>query len=110
MQILIEIVITFVGLYLVFEAYKMKKHNKVSNFVVPQASLNTCKDIPGLANYLWWKLLVFAFILTAVGVIRLIDATIYDIGKWNWAVGLVAIIAFCVFYKLMQDGKTKYCG
>ena len=53
---------------------------------------------------------MFALILTAVGVIRLIDATVYDIGKWNMIVGLVAIVAFCVFYKQMQDGKTKYCG
>ena len=110
MQILIEIVITFVGLYLVLEAYKMKNHNRVSNFFIHQPSLNSCKDIPVLANYLWWKLLVFALILTAVGVIRLIDATVYDIGKWNMIVGLVAIVAFCVFYKQMQDGKTKYCG
>ena len=88
----------------------MKKHNKVSNFVIPQANLDTCRDIQGLSKFLWWKLLVFALILTAVGIIRLIDATVYDIGKWNMIVGLVAIVAFCVFYKQMQDGKTKYCG
>ena len=110
MQIIIELIITIVGLYLLLEAYKMKKHNKVSNFVIPEASLNTCRDMKGLSDFLFPKLLTFGIILTIVGVIRLIDATVYDIGNWNLIVGLIAIVAFCVFYKQMQDGKTKYCG
>lgn len=108
-MLIMDIVITIFGIYLIYVALQMKKTKKVNSFIVAEEVLKKCKKQSDFAEYLYPKMLIFASVLTITGGIRIVDDVIYDIGYVAYAVAAIALIAFLLFFKQLTDGKNKYC-
>lgn len=108
-MLIMDIVITVLGSYLIYIALKMKKNKKVDRLVVAEEMLRMCKDEAGFAEYLSQKMLVFSVVLVITGVLLAIHEAVFSLGVIFYVVTAVAIIAFLWFYKSLADGRNKFC-
>lgn len=108
-MLIMDVIIVFLGIYLIHIALKMKKTKKIDRFVVAEEVMRMCKDESGFAEFLSKKMLIFACVLTGAGIIMAIHETVYNLGYGFYVVAAIAVIVFLWFYKSLMDGKNKYC-
>lgn len=106
---IIDIITVILGIYLLFLSLRMKKTKKVENFVVDAQTLKRCKNEAEFAEYLSVRQMIFSVIMIIGGAIMALGESVIDLGKWNYLVYGIVIIAFLVFYKQLTDGRIKYC-
>lgn len=108
-MLIMDVVIVFLGIYLIHIALKMKKTKKIERFVIAEEVMRVCKDEAGFAEFLSQKMLIFASVLTGTGIVMAIHETVFNLGKGFYVVVAIAVIFFLWFYKSLTDGRDKFC-
>lgn len=108
-MLVMDILIAVVGVYLIYIACKMKKTKKIDRLVIAEEVLMRCRDEAAFAAYLSPKMLIFAIVLTITGILLALHETVFPLGAGFYVVTAVAVIAFLWFYKMLTDGRNKYC-
>ena len=108
-MLIIDIVIVILGIYLLVMAFKMKKTNKVEKFLVPEETMQHCKDEKGFSIFLWKRMLIFSAILIIGGGLMVLGETVVDFGAVAAVFDIGVAIGLIWFYKELSNGRVKFC-
>lgn len=108
--LLMDIVITFFGVYLGVNAVKMKSSGKISSLVVPEEEIGRCRNVTAYIAEIFPFMIFFAIIATVVGAIGILyDVKIIHPGRlWSFMELGLFLIALAVFVYGMRHTKSKY--
>ncbi len=109
-DLIIDIVATAFGLYLIWASIYMWKNKKINSMIVTETELKRCKDSAPFVNYLSPRMLIFAIITMLVGGVGIVSDTIIDIGYWRILQLAVFLISFTVFSVQLKKARTEYCS
>lgn len=108
-MLIIDIVIVVFGIYLLFLAVRMKKNQRVEQFIIAEELLKKCNEEKLLASYLSVRLMIFSIIMIICGALMIVHETVFSMGYGYYFVVLVLAVSFLVFYKQLTDARIKYC-
>lgn len=108
--LLMDIVITVFGLYLVIIAIRMKKSNKINSLVIAEQEQKKCKDtkayIAGVVPYMYF----FGAVAAVAGVIGILgDLEILSLARiWSFVELALFLGALVFFTHGTRSQKDKY--
>ncbi len=108
-MIIIDAVIILLGVYMIYVSLHMKKVGEISSLLIAKEEMTRCKDKKGFIDDMSPKLILFASIISVVGVIGIaIDLLDYTGGILNYAILIVFLIAFVIYTRQMRSARSKY--
>ena len=107
---ILDWMITFGGLYLIYAALVMKLKGKIVKSIVanPEVDIDKIRDRKGFIQYMWVRVLILGILSAAVGAVGILSAqkeaslTTYMISFVGY---LIALIWYCV---ISVRGRKKY--
>jgi hypothetical protein len=103
--LLLDIVITILGVYLIFVSLNMKKTGKINSILLTEAELKKCKDPAGFVNYVSPRLLVFGVLCGIAGIFGGVSQQFFSV-KWTDYVCVLVVLAAVVIFN-MQFKKAR---
>jgi hypothetical protein len=108
-SIIFDVILLFLGIYIIYAGCKMKKEQQVGTLFVAQEELMRCKDVEGFVAFLFPKTLVFGGISLLFGVQGLCNDMIYAMPQWVNVLMIVLFLAAWVWFSAMlRKGKGKF--
>lgn len=106
-----DLFIAIMGIYMIMEAFKMKRTGEISKTVVNEKEINHCKDKKGFIDFVYTKAIVFGVILMLYGILDYVNKHIYSFGVVLDIVMLVVFIGgFVWFMKQLSKARGKFFG
>lgn len=107
-MVLFDVVIMILGIYMIFAALKMHKTGEISPVIITPEEIARCRDKRGFIAFMYWKEAVFGGILTAVGVLGLVNDLVVSMGAYNVIELLLFLAAFLWFQEELRKARTKF--
>lgn len=107
-NLLINIVITGFGLYLLYIAITMKRTGKIHNTVLPKEEAIKCKDVKGYVSYITPKMIIFGFVIVFVGIMGIAELYVSVLYRYRFFTLLIFMVMFMVYIYEMRQAKLKY--
>ncbi len=107
---ILDWMITFGGIYLIYAALAMKLKGKIVKSIVanPEVDIEKIRDKEGFIQYMWVRVLILGIMSSAVGAVGIIYAqkgaslTTYMISFFGY---LIVLVWYCVIY---VRGRKRY--
>lgn len=108
-MIIIDAIIILLGVYMIYVSLHMKKIGEISSVLIAKEELTRCKDKKAFIEDMSPKLILFASIISVVGVVGIIiDVLDYTGGILNYGILVIFLIAFFVYTRQMRNARSKY--
>lgn len=108
-MLIMYMIVTLLGVYLLYLSIKMKKSGKIERFIIPEEVIAKCKDEKKAAIVLSKALMLSSIVFIIGGIILTLNEFLFELGMWSYPVIAVVVLAFVYFYKILTDVKIKYC-
>ncbi len=110
-MIIFDVVVTLLGIYLMFIGFRMKKDAKIPPSFVAKEEMVTCRDEAGFANFLFPRTILFALTSLAFGIEGMVNDLIIAINPYvNVAMIIVFLLGWSWFSIGLRKGRGEYCG
>ncbi|MBR1571557.1 MAG: hypothetical protein IJ655_02330 [Lachnospiraceae bacterium] len=110
-MIVFDVIVTLLGIYLLFIGFRMRKDAKIPPSFVAKEEMVTCRDEAGFANFLFPRTMVFALTSLAFGIEGLVNDVIVSINPYvNVAMIIVFLMGWLWFSMGLRKGRGEYCG
>lgn len=108
--LLMDIFITFFGIYLAFSAIRMKRSGRINSLVVPEEEIGKCRDSKAYIREIFPYMIFFAVVSLIAGTIGILcDTKIISMGRLWGFIELGAFLAALAFFVYgMRLTKSKY--
>ena len=108
--LLMDIVITFFGVYLAFSALKMKRTGKITSLVVPEEEIRKCKDEKGYINVIVPYMFFFSVVAIIAGAIGILCyVKVIHVGRiWTLIELALFLLALFFFAYGMRRAKDQF--
>ena len=108
-----DVILLALGAYLVYAAVVMKRNQTIPPSVVPAATMTTCRDPKGYAQFLFPWVVAFAIGCLVFGGVSLgMDTGVLQLGELNRYVNIVVIVLFLLLWGLfsyaLRKGHSKF--
>lgn len=107
-MLILDVVIAGVGIYMIAAGLKMKKTGEISSLVLAEEELKKCKDKKGFIAYIYWKEAVLGGVMTAVGLLGLVNELVKALGNFKYIELLVFLAVFLWFWRELGAAREKY--
>lgn len=108
MMLILDIVITVVGIYMVAAGLKMKKTGEISSLILAEEELKKCKDKKGFISYIYWKEALLGGVMTAVGLLGLVNELLKALGNFKYVELVIFLAVFFWFSRELGAAREKY--
>lgn len=102
-------ILAFLGIYLIFSVYNMKKKEEISPLIIAQEELAKCRDKKGFIEEIAKPLLALGIVSLSDGAFGIVNSLVIDFG---WGYELFGITIFMIFYgwfsRELRKGINKY--
>lgn len=112
MDLMLDGIIAFFGLYLIYCAVNMKKTGELAKgiMVKKDADLSKAKDIQGYIEYMYVRTIVMGICTCICGLIGIYNDTHGGLGKVYFGVVIVFFVAIVIFGCVTAKAQKKYLG
>lgn len=106
-----DLIIVVMGIYMITEAYRMKKTGELSKTVVNEKEINHCKDKKGFIDFVFPKSITFGVILILFGILDFANTYMGTFGAILDIVILIVFVAgFIWFSKQLGIARKNFFG
>lgn len=107
--IIFDVLILLLGIYLIFNAIKMKKTDEMPSILLTPKELKLCKNPYGFIDYMFPFLLIFGIVATLFGIVSLIGDTLLDFPRIYDGVAVLVLLTVWVWFSMMlRRAKQKF--
>lgn len=107
--LIFDIILFFLGIYLVFLSGKMKKQGKISDWILAEEERKKCKKPKEFIAYLAPRAIIFGGLMAIVGILGLINDTgLFKIPYWSPVELIVFLVIFGVFWTQLRRAREKF--
>ncbi len=107
--IVFDVLILLLGLYLIFNAIKMKKTDEMPSILLTPKELNLCKNPYGFIDYMFPFVLIFGIVAAVFGIVSLIGDTLLDFPRIYDGIAVLILLAVWVWFSMMlRRAKSKF--
>lgn len=107
-MLVLDVIIIFLGIYMLFQAFGMKKKGEISPVIITQEEIVKCKDKNGFIQNIYKKEAVFGGIIVFAGVLGVINEQIFKAGAIKYVVGAIFLFAFFWFQSALGKARGKF--
>ena len=107
-MLIFDAVIILFGAYMMISAFRMKKSGKITSMVLAEEELKKVKDAKGFIDFLYWREMLFGFLVMVVGILGVLNETILPIGKAGILEALIFLAAFVWFQNSLAKAREKF--
>ncbi|MCM1256582.1 MAG: hypothetical protein NC307_01875 [Roseburia sp.] len=97
-MLIFDLVITGLGLYLIYSSLKMKNTGELSTIVVNQEDMARCKNRQGFIDAIAMKSVCFGVIALIFGVLAIVNDMYALLGKYFNLIGAVVFIGTWLWF------------
>ncbi|HAQ52323.1 MAG TPA: hypothetical protein DCR12_06115 [Lachnospiraceae bacterium] len=107
--IVFDVLILLLGLYLIFNAIKMKKTDEMPSILLTPKELKLCKNPYGFIDYMFPFLLIFGIVATVFGIVSLLGDTVLNFPRIYDGIAVVILLAVWFWFSMMlRKAKQKF--
>lgn len=107
--IIFDVIIAFLGVYLLYSALQMKRTQKISTLIVNKDVIARCRDKKSFIESVYRKMALFGIISIVFGICGCIDDMVYSFGRTYDIVSvLLYLVAWFLFSREIRNESGKY--
>jgi hypothetical protein len=107
--VIFDVILLFLGLYIMMTSVRMKKDGQVSTLFVTREELSRCRDMAGFVTYLYPRAMVFGVVSILFGIQGLYNDLVQAMAGWvNGLMVVLFLAAWGWFSVSLRKGKEKY--
>lgn len=112
MELLLDSLLTFVGVYLIYSAVKMKRTGEVPQGIIVRkdADLSKAPDIPGFISYTYIRIVVIGACACICGGISIANDLYGGLTVLQLAMSFIFFVLLIIFGVFMAKAQKKYLG
>lgn len=108
-MILFDVLITILGLYIVFNALRMKTKDIIPSILLTPKELKYCRDQYGFIDYMFPFTLVFGFVCIAFGVVNILGDLVFSFSPLVTGISIVVLlVVWFLFSQFLRKAKTRF--
>ncbi len=109
MMIVFDVIITILGIYLCFVAFRMKKNQDIPGIFVAAEELPHCHDKKGFIAFLFPRAAGFGLICLGVGLEGVISDLIVPLGSALNAVMMIVFVGAWIWFSAqLRKGRERF--
>ncbi|MCR4611550.1 MAG: hypothetical protein K5644_06600 [Lachnospiraceae bacterium] len=107
--IIFDVIVLLLGVYLIFNAIKMKKTDTIPGILLAPKELKMCKNPYGFIDYMFPFLLVFGIVCTLFGIVSVLGDGLLDFPAIYNGISVLILLTVWVWFSMMlRKAKTKF--
>ena len=112
MELLLDSLLTIVGVYLIYSAVKMKRTGEVPQGIIVRkdADLSKAPDIPGFISYTYGKIVIIGVCACICGGISIVNDMYGGLTMVQLILAFAFFILLIIFGVFMAKAQKKYLG
>ncbi len=108
-MIIFDVIVLLLGVYLIYNALKMKKNDEISSLLLAPKELKLCKHPYDFIDYMFPIMLSFGIVCVLFGIASLIVDAWLDLPGIYEAALVVVLIGVWIWFSLMlRKAKRKF--
>ena len=107
--IIFDVIVLFLGAYLIFCAVKMKKKDEIPPILLAPKELSLCKNPYGFIDNMFPFLLIFGIVCVIFGALNILGDTVLDFPRIVYGISVVVLIAVWIWFSMMlKRAKAEF--
>lgn len=107
-MLILDVIIIFLGVYMLLQAFGMKKKGEISPVIITQEEIVKCKDKDGFIQYMYVKEAIFGAVIILTGALGLLNEQVIKIGALKYVSGILFLLAFFWFQGSLRSARGKF--
>lgn len=104
------LILAFLGIYLLYSVWKMKKSSDISSIIIPQEALAKCKDKEGFIGGISKSVLLLGSVSLVYGIMGTVNVFTQIFGWGYELLGAAVFLGSCGWYtKELNKCIGKFC-
>ena len=107
--IIFDVIVALLGVYLIYNAIKMKKTDEIPGLLLGPKEMKLCKNPYGFIDYMFPFILIFGIVCTLFGIVSVIgDAILHLSGIFDGIAVIILLAVWFWFSMMLRKAKNKY--
>ncbi len=107
--LIFDVIVLLLGIYLIFNAIKMKKTDSIPTMLLGPKEIKMCKNPYGFIDYMFPFILVFGIVCVVFGIFNIVaDAILHLPGIYDGIAVVVLLAVWFWFSMMLRKAKNRF--